>query len=1382
MDEELKPQETQAAEDFLLPHIQQFQAVWQTPARTYRWTFDEALKRSKNHSLAMRRDGHILSLLQARYLPVLGAAWNVKSDDDLYKEQASKYQKLIEKTPRLLQLRKCLLEAVWFGRSGVQLAFGKVRIDGQEMTGITGWKPINGDKINFTFDGVPTIRVNAAWANRLKSEGASVEQADKVTAWNDQGQVLILNKPEYRNRFVIHVHEIEDADFTEPELAGSVGGVGLRHYCYWIWWLRQEIMEWLLNYLEYMGAGGLTIVGYDMANPQALADAQEAFKERATVVFLPMPPGADKQTNIVQRLEPSGTGNDIFKGWIDEYFNACLTRLIIGQDLSGQSGPTGLGSGVADLQADVKQCIHRYDAKNLNETETQQLLEVLLQLNEPNADYNLRCETVLQEVNSEAGLQAAKQAYDMGAGLPESHVLKLASIPEPKEGERVLTNPQLAHEAGLASMYASQQQGGTMGLEEARKMLEQSGVPEEEQLHQLADMVDNGELEEIDADGGVQYAQPKQQQYDGMESEKLDEPETYAKEDWREETGPKGARRWVNLKTGRVEYREPGDERTRGWMPGEDKSKPRETDKGERSIGNPRKGVLTQGAYQTLDKALRGESSKTLQGEGVLSHVMHADKRLMKDQVVSLAAQHGMTIDSKTTKTRALAYIEDKLRANAKKLEDSGDEPAVTAKRNDSKPASQDSPADGGDAGTGGTGQSAGGLSDKPDAAQQQADTDNQPADTGNQRDGGSDSQSSGMGDRNSVLFDSALEKADLTSKMREQYGKTARQIHDRLPAAAKERFSQNVESVNFHESPEVLTEKLKEANPKMTEVVGNKKAGGAYSKMRKELMLNGGHTMDGKKYTADQIYAHEYSHAIDGPDKELSSSSEWQQAWKAEADKVSKYATKTPAEGFAEFGRLVYAGELGSDQLRERYPQMMAHWEQAGLLPDDMKQTGGTLAAEGKPQLPDVFEEPFETPEHIGDKALSRRGSGESLKDYLTGIGGGAAHDQISEYAGQLHGQEQEKVDQHNAAVRYANEAIMSYSGKRFDKNHPAFKTGDMTQIPNLDEIATSVDSEYPGLLQGEDKTQALYERMKEGIKPDADRRQFEDQAVQEWHDNGRPIPGEQAEGEAAEPENADTSFDFGGEGTGKDDMSYEDFSSQYGEAFKKMNKYKPGQIGNDEAVEEMASLADKYPHHLEKLESEGKSDFMQPEASGPHSADDIPSYAGQSFTNDQGATVDVRKADDGTWSVGSKTGLSQAAAAKHLNSMKAVKAKGLFSEEVTAQKPTGKPKEKLQWAEPSKKKESPELPGMKDTFAPGMFGQAKTEAEKQKNKLHRQAESKVKKSRKDEDDEREKRIQQYAERAKQKKPLFSTYQKDDPWHDLLEQLELPHDLIKGV
>ena len=138
-----------------------------------------------------------------------------------------------------------------------------------------------------------------------------------------------------------------------------------------------------------------------------------------------------------------------------------------------------------------------------------------------------------------------------------------------------------------------------------------------------------------------------------------------AKEDWIQEVGPRGGEHWRNTKTGTIQYREPGDRKpaqgeTRSTQ--EEAQLRKEDNKGNRSVATPQKGLATQGAYDSIDRALRGESPKTLEGDGVLRHVIDTDKRLLKAQVVSLAAKHGMLINSSTTKTRALAYIEDKLR------------------------------------------------------------------------------------------------------------------------------------------------------------------------------------------------------------------------------------------------------------------------------------------------------------------------------------------------------------------------------------------------------------------------------------------------------------------------------------------------------------------------------------------------------------------------------------------------------------------------------------------------------------------------------------------------------------------------------------------------
>lgn len=1097
---------------FLLPHMQQFSAVFKTPARTYRWSFDEALKRSRTDAIAMRRDGHILHLLQARYLPLLGAAWSVKSEDDEQKETASIYQKLIERTPRLLQLRKYLLEAVWYGRSGVQLAFGKVNVEGREMTGITAWRPVNGDKISFREDGTPCIRINPAFASKLKAEGGTVmstSEMNDIVSWSDQGTVLILDKPSFRQRFLIHVHEIEDADYNEPELAGGVAGVGLRHYCYWIWWLRQEMMEWLLSYLELIGAGGITIVYYDAANPKGLEQAQAAFTQRATVAFLPKPAGSEQQTNMIQRIEPSGVGNDIFNQWIDGYFNGILTKLIIGQDLSSQSSATGMGSGVADLQADTKEAIHRYDAKNLNETESQQLLQTLIELNDPQSGFSFKCETAINTADPDKALMAANQAFAMGAELPESYVLQLANIPKPKEGERVLSQiaMQLAQQnaAAMAPPATAEDDSGGDGqsLDEMRGMLEEQGIPEDEQLHELADRVDAGELIETDGEGGARYQEPVE-----MLMGLGEEPQEYAKADWTETTGARGAKYWTNTKTGTVQYREPKDRepaKSKATTSGGSSPAGAPVVSEKQQANNQRASAARTATYQKMDQALQGKG-KITDGESVLAHIREADKGLLKPQAIALAMQHGMPASSMTNKARALAFIEDKLRGQ------------MGVKNDDGTGTGEKQQAGNEAAGTAGSAEG-----DQQQAAAPESDRGTE----GSVEAGGAGTETDATGSHHTLIAQ-GIQKSGLKPEQAKAYAGSAQKMYEAMPAKARERYDQHVKAINFHSTTSDLTKTIieKSDDPEaLKERIGTGKASGCFRKSSGELFLDG----DGDKLNQDHIYAHEFAHAVDGPKNELSSTKEWQDAWTEEAAGISNYATRTPAEGFAEFGRMVHASGLDETQLTERFPKMMEHWKQQGLLPDAMAGTSA-LAPEGTPQLADVFEEPIETPTELGDKALHVRQPGQSLKDHLESMGAGSAYNDIMNAAKYRHGQELAtgNYDQHNAVVKRAAELITNLSGKKFTSAHPAMKTGDFNSIDSFDVAhqAIASDPEFKGFISDDihEGQKKLMGMLQEGIKSKPKLRDFEDKALQDWHDAGRPLLESK---DSAEEGNTD--FDFG-------------------------------------------------------------------------------------------------------------------------------------------------------------------------------------------------------------------------------------------------------------
>src|ERR1051325_9588449 len=92
---------------------------------------------------------------------------------------------------------------------------------------------------------------------------------------------------------------------------------------------------------------------------------------------------------------------------------------------------------------------------------------------------------------------------------------------------------------------------------------------------------------------------------------------------------------------------------------------------------------------------------------------------------------------------------------------------------------------------------------------------------------------------------------------------------------------------------------------------------------------------------TAFHIYAHEFSHVVDGPErlgKAISSTPGWRVAWDTEINTVAAdggrpitaYATWGPIEGFAEYGRMVL---MHPKAAREDFPESWAVWKAHGLV-----------------------------------------------------------------------------------------------------------------------------------------------------------------------------------------------------------------------------------------------------------------------------------------------------------------------------------------------------------------------------------------------------------------------------------------------------------------
>lgn len=411
----------------VVPHYLTFSQVVNYASRTYRWQFDEALKHRQQNALAIRRDPVVMDALRSRQMPTAQLPWHIESPNDQdtkQQEAVSLLTEIIEQIPRFQQLVMQLLEAVFYGRYASQINYGWDFSTGKRRLVVRDHKPINGDKLVFKYSGQVGILVHM--------------MADVTWQLTDRGRAHMFT-PAEREQLIIHRHEPEDADFYEGEMAGAIGGVGVRSRLYWLWYLKSQVTAFLMDYLERVGAGGFTIYYYEMGNQTSLAEVKDAAEKQWRNNAILFPRYRDNSTGGpgIQRVEPSLAGAQLLQTLVTQYFDAIIRRYILGQELTSEAGPTGLGSGLADLHGETFSRIIKYDAVNLAETLTTDLLWVLQKYNTPGLP-PLRFKFDVDKPNAREVLEAATAFYQMGGTIDESELRSVIGLAKPAAGHAML--------------------------------------------------------------------------------------------------------------------------------------------------------------------------------------------------------------------------------------------------------------------------------------------------------------------------------------------------------------------------------------------------------------------------------------------------------------------------------------------------------------------------------------------------------------------------------------------------------------------------------------------------------------------------------------------------------------------------------------------------------------------------------------------------------------------------------------------------------------------------------------------------------------------------------------------------------------------------------
>jgi hypothetical protein len=436
----------------LISHVLTFQGTSSSWSHVYR-NSDEAIRHSRENARFMRNDPAIMECLEARQRGTALLGWHLEGEDakdPKQKQLVTDLTGIVERIPNFTEYRRCLLEALWYGRYANQHEWGHKFVRGVRRTTVVDWTPVLGDKLAFRFDDGTGRYSKRDIGIRC---GTTMTKADKIAGERkleptDWGMAYFLEDWE-RPLLAVHKHIIEDGAFEDPLSAGRIHGVGIRDRIYWCWFQKQETMAHLMEVIERTGTG-FTIYYFQAGNPQSETRVREIAESHTkdNVVVVPWlgpdgPPPMD-------RIEPTTQGIDALKTVIHEFFGHQIKRYILGQILSTESAGTGLGSGVADLHHDTFSGIIQYDATKLEETITNELVEHIKAYNFPWArNIYVRFKIDTKTVDADEKLEAVKKAWDMGAKLKATDVMDLIGFSAPDEDDEVLANPAMQQQQRL---------------------------------------------------------------------------------------------------------------------------------------------------------------------------------------------------------------------------------------------------------------------------------------------------------------------------------------------------------------------------------------------------------------------------------------------------------------------------------------------------------------------------------------------------------------------------------------------------------------------------------------------------------------------------------------------------------------------------------------------------------------------------------------------------------------------------------------------------------------------------------------------------------------------------------------------------------------------
>jgi phage gp29-like protein len=350
------------------------------------------------------RDPHLDAEMGKRERAILTVPWSIEPPRGASREEVARTEQLAELVAAIPDVEDVLL--------GMMDAAGH----GFSCQEVTWSEPSAGERLPVRIEHRPQT-----WF-RLDRETRT-----EIRLIDDTGQ----GEPLWPMGWMVHRHAAR---------AGYIYRGGIYRVLAWPWAFRQfslrDMGEWLEIYGLPMRIGKYPS-GAQPDDKRVLARAVQDIGRHASGI---MP--ADME---IELKEAAKGQSDPFLAMV-EYADRCISRAILGGTLSSTAESTGMGSGTADLQGEVRRDLLVSDCRQTASTLTRDLLWPIAVLNGLFDDPR-RCPVWTYDTREPEDLTAFSQSLERlvnaGAGghIPVSWVREKAGIPEPVGDEPTLARP-----------------------------------------------------------------------------------------------------------------------------------------------------------------------------------------------------------------------------------------------------------------------------------------------------------------------------------------------------------------------------------------------------------------------------------------------------------------------------------------------------------------------------------------------------------------------------------------------------------------------------------------------------------------------------------------------------------------------------------------------------------------------------------------------------------------------------------------------------------------------------------------------------------------------------------------------------------------------------